>query len=121
MTQLSVETITVALFLLCFYHLPNLRERTESGVQRAINLIIAVAFGTLMTMVAISAHSTKLFDKISDYFLETSYKLGGGHNVVNVILVDMRGLDTIFEIVVLGIAALAIYGLIKLRNKKEAE
>ncbi|WP_058307311.1 Na+/H+ antiporter subunit A [Gracilibacillus massiliensis] len=121
LTQLVVETITVALFLLCFYHLPNLRERTESGSQKAGNLIISIAFGALMTVVAISAHSTKLFDKISDYFLETSYKLGGGDNVVNVILVDMRGIDTLFEIVVLGIAALAIYGLIKLRNKKEAE
>ncbi|MFD2657275.1 Na+/H+ antiporter subunit A [Gracilibacillus thailandensis] len=121
LTQLVVETITVALFLLCFYHLPNLRERTEKASQKFINIVISVAFGTLMTVVAISAHSTKLFDKISDYFLETSYKLGGGDNVVNVILVDMRGIDTLFEIVVLGIAAFAIYGLIKLRNKKEAE
>lgn len=121
LTQLVVETITVALFLLCFYHLPNLRERTENASQRLINIVISVAFGALMTVVAISAHSTKLFDKISDYFLETSYELGGGTNVVNVILVDMRGIDTLFEIVVLGIAAFAIYGLIKLRNKKEAE
>ncbi|MDX8045897.1 Na+/H+ antiporter subunit A [Gracilibacillus sp. S3-1-1] len=121
LTQLVVETITVALFLLCFYHLPNLRERTENVSQKLINIIISVAFGALMTTVAISAHSTKLFDKISDYFLETAYKIGGGHNVVNVILVDMRGIDTLFEIVVLGIAAFAIYGLIKLRNKKEAE
>jgi multicomponent Na+:H+ antiporter subunit A len=119
LTQLVVETITVALFLLCFYHLPNLRERTDSKLEKSTNIIISVAFGALMTIVAISAHSTKLFDSISEYFIETSYKLGGGKNIVNVILVDMRGLDTLFEIVVLGIAALAIYTMIKLRVKKK--
>ncbi|RCW65292.1 Na+/H+ antiporter subunit A [Saliterribacillus persicus] len=121
LTQLVVETITVALFLLCFYHLPNLRERTEGIKEKSGNLIISVAFGLLMTMVAISAHSSKAFEAISQYFIETSYKLGGGDNVVNVILVDMRGIDTLFEIVVLGIAALGIYSLVKLRSKKEAE
>ncbi|WP_066194249.1 MULTISPECIES: Na+/H+ antiporter subunit A [Gracilibacillus] len=121
LTQLVIETITVALFLLCFYHLPNLRQRTEKISEKTTNLIISIAFGGLMTLVAISAHSTKLFDKISDYFLEVSHDIGGGDNVVNVILVDMRGIDTLFEIVVLGIAAFAIYGLIKLRKKKEAE
>ncbi|UOQ47364.1 Na+/H+ antiporter subunit A [Gracilibacillus caseinilyticus] len=121
LTQLVVETITVALFLLCFYHLPKLRERNESKTKKLSNLIISVGFGAMMTIIAISAHSTKLFEKISDYFLETSHDIGGGDNVVNVILVDMRGIDTLFEIVVLGIAALAIYGLIKLRNKKGAK
>ncbi|MFC4404046.1 Na+/H+ antiporter subunit A [Gracilibacillus xinjiangensis] len=121
LTQLVVETITVGLFLLCFYHLPNLRERTDTVFEKTTNLIISVGFGLLMTVVAISAHSTKLFDTISGYFIETSHDIGGGDNVVNVILVDMRGLDTLFEIVVLGIAALAIVGMIKLRDKKGAK
>ncbi|KAB8127290.1 Na+/H+ antiporter subunit A [Gracilibacillus oryzae] len=121
LTQLVVETITVALFLLCFYHLPNLRVRTDSVFEKTTNIIISIGFGALMTVVAISAHSTKLFDTISSYFVENSYKLGGGDNVVNVTLVDIRGIDTLFEIVVLGIAALAIYGMIKLRHKKGAK
>ncbi|MUK87055.1 Na+/H+ antiporter subunit A [Ornithinibacillus sp. L9] len=121
LTQLVIETVSVALFLLCFYHLPKLQKRKESTRSKVQNGIISIGFGALMTMIAISAHSTDWFDPISDYFLETAYKLGGGHNVVNVILVDMRGLDTLFEIAVLGIAALAIFSLIKLRNNKEAE
>ena len=72
-------------------------------------------------MLGISAHSSKWFDTISDYFVETSLPIGGGHNIVNVILVDMRGIDTLFEITVLGIAGLAIYSLIKIKNKKEAK
>ncbi|WP_407269514.1 Na+/H+ antiporter subunit A [Radiobacillus sp. PE A8.2] len=117
LTQLVVETISVALFLLCFYHLPALRKRTEGIGYKTTNWMISISFGALMTLIAISAHSSKWFDSISTYFLEQSYKLGGGDNVVNVILVDMRGLDTLFEITVLGIASLAIFGLIRLRDK----
>ncbi|SDN00645.1 Na+/H+ antiporter subunit A [Sediminibacillus halophilus] len=118
LTQLVIETITVALLLLCFHHLPQLSRRTEGTGFRLTNAVIAVGFGTLMTLIGISAHSSKWFATISDYFLETSHDLGGGDNVVNVILVDMRGLDTLFEITVLGIAAFSIYSLIKLRSKE---
>ncbi len=121
LTQLVIETVSVALFLLCFYHLPKLRKSTDSAKTKAMNAIISIGFGTLITLVAISAHSSRWFESISDYFVENSYKLGGGDNIVNVILVDMRGLDTLFEIAVLGIAALAIVGLIKNKNNKGAE
>lgn len=119
LTQLIVETVTVALFLLCFYHLPQLEKHTTPVGTRVMNIVIAVLFGALMTLIGISAHSSRWFEPISDYFLQNSYKLGGGDNVVNVILVDFRGLDTLMEIVVLGIAALTIFTLIKLRNEKE--
>ncbi|WP_226656769.1 Na+/H+ antiporter subunit A [Pseudalkalibacillus hwajinpoensis] len=120
LTQLIVETVTVALFLLCFYHLPNFDKKKESKGTNTINWVISISVGVLVTMVGIASHSTKLFEPISDYFLKNSYKLGGGDNVVNVILVDFRGLDTMLEILVLGLAALGIYTMIKLRpGKKE--
>ncbi|WP_394217879.1 Na+/H+ antiporter subunit A [Halobacillus trueperi] len=121
LTQLIIETVTVALFLLVFYHLPKLRKKEEPVSTKVLNLVISIGFGALMTMVAISSHSSKFFESISKYFTDNSYKLGGGDNIVNVILVDFRGLDTLFEIVVLGIAAMAIYGLIRFRKNKEEE
>ncbi|WP_068674393.1 Na+/H+ antiporter subunit A [Oceanobacillus sp. Castelsardo] len=121
LTQLVVETVSIALFLLCFYHLPKLRKREESTGTKLINLFISIGFGLLIIMVGISAHSSNWFDSISSYFVENSYKLGGGDNIVNVILVDFRGLDTLFEIAVLGIAALAVFSLIRLKNKKGAK
>lgn len=121
LTQLVVETVSMALFLLAYYHLPELRKRHETITTSASNAILSLGIGTLITMVGIAAHSSDWFETISDYFVETAYSLGGGHNIVNVILVDMRGLDTLFEITVLGIAALAIYALIKVRKNKEAE
>src|SRR5699024_7152712 len=110
LTQLVIETVTVALFFLTFYHFSILKHRTESVRTKTTNLIISI--------VGISAVSSNWFDKISDYFIETALPIGGGNNIVNVILVDMRGIDTLFEIAVLGIAVLAIYGLIKLRKDK---
>lgn len=121
LTQLVIETVTVALFLLTFYHFPKLKKRKESVKTKTMNLFISVGFGLMMTLVGISAVSSNWFDKISDYFIETALPIGGGKNIVNVILVDMRGVDTLFEITVLGIAVIAIYGLIKLRKDKGAK
>jgi len=55
--------------------------------------------------------------EISDYYGENAYLLAKGKNVVNILLVDFRGIDTIFETVVLSIAALGVYSLIRLRLK----
>src|SRR5690625_3704656 len=121
LTQLVIETITTTLFLLCFYHFPKLKKRTESIKTKSVNLFISIGFGALLTIVGLSAYSSAAFPKISEYFVDTSLPIGGGKNIVNVILVDMRGIDTLFEITVLGIAGLTVFGLIKLRNDKEAD
>ena len=69
---------------------------------------------------ALSAHSQKLIPSIKTYYEETVYSLAGGGNIVNVILVDYRGFDTLFEITVLGIAGMGIFAMIKLRlSRKE--
>lgn len=120
LTQLVIETVSITLFLLCFYHFPKLRRRTESASVKTMNFIIAAGFGLLMTVVGIASFSSNAFDKISDYFIETSLPISGGRNIVNVILVDMRGIDTLFEITVLGIAGLTVYALIKLRHDRGA-
>lgn len=121
LTQLVIETVTVALFLLTFYHFPKLRKRTETKSTKAVNILISAGFGLMMTVIGISAVSTNGFDKISEFFIKESLPTGGGHNIVNVILVDMRGVDTLFEITVLGIAIFAIYGMIKFRKDKSTE
>ncbi|MCF6138003.1 Na+/H+ antiporter subunit A [Pseudalkalibacillus berkeleyi] len=121
LTQLIVETVTVALFLLCFYHLPKLDTKKQPVGSRIVNMAISISVGVLVTMVAIASHSSKKFETIAHYFIKESHHLGGGDNVVNVILVDMRGLDTLFEITVLGIAALGIYAMIRLRKEEETD
>ncbi len=121
LTQLVIETVSVSLFLLCFYYLPEFRKRKVRVKFQLPNLLVALLVGTTVTLLGISANSTKLFESISHYFIENSYEKAGGENMVNVILVDFRGFDTLFEITVLCIAALAIYGMIRLRLTKEEE
>jgi multicomponent Na+:H+ antiporter subunit A len=57
---------------------------------------------------------------VSEYFVDNSEKLAGGKNVVNVILVDFRGFDTLGEITVLAIATLGAYALVKMRRRARA-
>lgn len=116
LTQLVVETITTALFLLCFYHLPELGKNIGKIKFKLMNLIVSIGVGLIVTIMALSANGTRLFDPISTYF-ENSYELAGAKNIVNAILVDFRGIDTLLEISVVCIAGLGVFTLIKLRLK----
>ncbi|WP_332690792.1 Na+/H+ antiporter subunit A [Halalkalibacter lacteus] len=118
LTQLLVETVTVVLFMLAFYHLPELRKESFKPRFNFVNLIISIAVGGLVTAIAFSAAALgneANFESIAEYFIQNSKELAGGYNMVNVILVDFRGLDTLLEVLVLGIAALGVVALIKLR------
>lgn len=120
LTQLVIETITVALFLLAFYHLPKLKNHGETKGFRLGNFIIAAGVGIMMTLLALSAHSQKLIPSISKFYKDTVHSEAGGGNIVNVILVDYRGFDTLFEIAVLSIAGIGVYCMIRLQlSRKE--
>lgn len=114
LTQLVVETVTTALFLLCFYHLPQLRKEMVRVRFKAWNAIISIGVGVVVTFVALSANGNRLFQSISSYY-ENSYELAGAKNIVNSIIVDFRAIDTLLEISVLCMAGLGVYTLIKLR------
>ena len=115
LTQLIVETVSVALFLLCFYHLPELSKKVDRLRFKVTNFIISIGVGLVVIFIGLSVNSSKLFESISSYFEAASYEEAGGKNMVNVILVDFRGFDTLFEIAVLTIAAFGIFAMIKLR------
>ncbi len=115
LTQMIIETVSVALFLLCFYHLPKRSMEKPTRSFRFTNALIAGAVGLIVTLLAIGASDARPFASISDFFIAESYRLAGGSNMVNVILVDFRGFDTMLEITVLGIASLGIYAMIRQR------
>ncbi|MGE6629899.1 Na+/H+ antiporter subunit A [Bacillus sp. NPDC077027] len=121
LTQLIIETISVALFLLCFYHLPKLSRKQKTRRFRLTNFFISLGVGVVVTCLAFASTSQQSADTIATYFIKNSYKLAGGDNIVNVILVDFRGFDTLFEITVLAIAALGIYGLLKVQVREKGE
>ncbi|KKK36026.1 cation:proton antiporter [Mesobacillus campisalis] len=116
LTQLVVETVTTALFLLCFYHLPKYFKGNGRVPFKPLNLVISVGVGAVVALFALSADGNRLFEPIAGYY-ENSYELAGARNIVNAILVDFRGIDTMLEIFVLCIAALGVYLLIKFEMK----
>lgn len=120
LTQLVVETISTALFLLCFYFLPKVSKHVTTMKFRITNAIIAIGVGLTLTLIGLSAQSHHMFESISDYF-KNAYALAGANNIVNAILVDFRAFDTMLEIVVLFSAGVGIYTLIKLRHAGRKE
>ncbi|SFM92922.1 monovalent cation/H+ antiporter subunit A [Marinobacter pelagius] len=112
MTQLSVEVVTIVLLMLALFYMPSWTPLESTRGQRGRDALIALVAGVGMTLVTL-AMLTQPFSSISDFFLENSKTGGGGTNVVNVILVDFRGFDTLGEITVLAIAALGIYAMLK--------
>ncbi|SDW21524.1 monovalent cation/H+ antiporter subunit A [Roseicitreum antarcticum] len=112
LTQLSVEVVTVILLLLALNYLPKGTPVESTSFRRTRDGVISVVAGLGVTAL-IYAIMTRDFETISWFHLENSYSGGGGTNVVNVILVDFRGFDTFGEIIVLGIAALAIFAMVE--------
>lgn len=120
LTQLLIETVTVVLLLLAFRHLPEVTKELGSRVRKSMHITISVAVGLLIFLISVSAFALRNesnFTPISEFFIENSYPLAGGSNMVNVILVDFRGLDTILEVLVLAIVGLAILMMVKHRFK----
>lgn len=113
-TQILVETLTVVIFVLVVARLPQLKKRSSIPV-RLRDAGIALASGSVVTMLALMASTVQLRPTISEYFARHSLSDGFGRNVVNVILVDFRALDTLGEITVLSVAALGVFALLKLR------
>ncbi|UYN94655.1 MAG: monovalent cation/H+ antiporter subunit A [Enhydrobacter sp.] len=111
LTQLSVEVVTIVLLLLALRFLPG-----EGPVEPAARVpwagVLAVLGGGGIALLTY-AMLTRPFDTISGYHLANAVPLGGGTNVVNVILVDFRGFDTLGEIAVLAMAALAIHAALE--------
>lgn len=116
-TQLLVETLTVVLFMFVIFRLPAFK-RFSARATRVRDAVLACTFGGLMTLLVLKAVNIQFHHPISEYLSEISYLEAKGRNVVNVILVDFRALDTFGEVAVvmaaaLGIAALASAGLLK--------
>ncbi len=115
MTQFLFETLSVLIFLRILWGLPKLVERSSTA-SKVRDAILAGTVGLLMTMLVLVATSNQFSDPISSFYRAASYIEAHGRNVVNVILVDFRGLDTLGEITVLSVAALGVVALLRMRS-----
>jgi multicomponent Na+:H+ antiporter subunit A len=119
-TQFLIETLMVILFVLVFYFLPRFAV-LSSVPARLRDGLVALCAGGLMSVLILIATQVQFNPPISNYFEENSVPLAHGHNIVNVILVDFRALDTLGEITVLAVAGIGVYALLKLRLAKEKD
>ena len=117
-TQILVETLIIAMFVLVLQRLPRF-ARLSSGLTKIRDLAVALVFGSVMTVVALNAIRVDFSAPVSEFFLENSYSEAFGKNVVNVILVDFRALDTLGEVVVLTVAAFGISVLLGTKREKK--
>ena len=119
LTQLLVEVVTTVLLLLGLRWLPKRvpgvagRRGARTVARRGRDLAIALAVGAGLATLAYAVMTRPLPQTISSYFVENAYPRGGGANVVNVIIVDFRGFDTLVEITVLAVVGLAVYALLR--------
>jgi multicomponent K+:H+ antiporter subunit A len=112
LTQISVEVVTILLLLLALNLLPKAPPLLSSNPRRLRDGLLAIVGGLGVGGAAWAMLTRNPNDPISSFHLANSYSGGGGTNVVNVTLVDFRAFDTLGEIIVLGIAGLAIFALL---------
>ncbi|MDR5897995.1 monovalent cation/H+ antiporter subunit A [Halomonas vilamensis] len=110
-TQLSVEVASMILLILALFFLPQRPPRWVSPRRLMRDIILATAFGLIIAALNYAVLTRETLS-IANFFLEQSVPGGGGTNVVNVILVDFRGFDTLGEITVLTLAGLGTYKLL---------
>lgn len=136
MTQMLVELASLFLLLMLLPHLGDAAAgQAKSMLGRASATVVAIAAGSLFAVLTLLATNSPLrHDPIipgmqvpADYYLthakypmEAGARSGGGANVVNVILVDFRGFDTMGEIMVLAVAAMGVFSLMKLGRRRTA-
>ncbi|WP_454833016.1 monovalent cation/H+ antiporter subunit A [Pseudoxanthomonas wuyuanensis] len=112
LTQLLVEMVTLALMLLALNYLPSASPLEHSKLRKLRDAAIAIVAGTGVGALAFAV-MTRPVDTIAGELLTRSLPEAYGSNVVNVILVDFRGFDTMGEITVFGIAALVVHALLR--------
>ena len=120
LTQFLVETLTLVVFVLVLRKLPKDIAERHRPRERAVRGVIAVAVGALMAAAGAVAMSVRTATPVSVDHPEAAYTVGGGQNVVNVTLVDIRAWDTLGEISLLVVAATGVASLVFLRRRTGA-
>lgn len=117
-TQFSVEALAIVILLAIVGRVPFREWGYRTRPERLRDGVVAAGFGLMATLVLLSVLSLPFDGRLSDFFRQSSVQEAQGRNLVNVIIVDFRGLDTLGEITVLSLAAISAAAVIAgLRRK----
>ena len=113
LTQVLVETLTIVIFLLAMRSMPRSFAPASSWAPVPVRIAVSAAVGVVIPLLALAVHGARTAPSVSDDYFARSVDEAGGANVVNVILVDFRGFDTMGEITVLAVASLGVVNLVR--------
>ncbi len=120
LTQFAVESLIVVLVAIVLLVLPAPAPSTRSSRQRALDAALSIAFAALMFVALLDMGAAPQYTEVSAFYGAQSYLAAFGRNVVNVILVDFRGFDTLGETTVIAIAAVFAWSLLGPRTARES-
>jgi multicomponent Na+:H+ antiporter subunit A len=118
MTQFAVETLTVVIFVLVFFQLRGFAD-LSTRVIKTRDAIVAATAGTLVTTLVLFVGASGTTSRLADYFADAAPRLAHGLNIVNVILVDFRGFDTLGETTVLVTVAIGVRALLLIGRERQ--
>ena len=119
LTQIMVEALTVVIFVLVLHHLPRFVSRSPARVW-VPDAIVSVIFGATVTFLILMSSTLYPEPILSEFFVAKGYAEAHGRNIVNVILVDFRAMDTLGEATVLCAAGIGVHALLQARTRKGA-
>ena len=111
LTQVAIETLSTVLFVLVLRRLPDRFERTAGAARRTVRIVIATIVGAVVFAFTLAVGAQQPETDVADTMVADAYPEGDGRNVVNVILVDIRGFDTLGEMTVLTAVAIGTVAL----------
>jgi len=117
MTQFAVETLTVVIFVLVFSQLRGFADLSSRFV-RGRDALVAIAAGAVVTTLVLFIGASGTTSRLAAYFADAAPRLAHGYNIVNVILVDFRGFDTMGEITVLVTVAIGVRALLLIGRER---
>jgi multicomponent Na+:H+ antiporter subunit A len=121
LTQAAVETLSTVVFVLVLRRLPEGFERQSTPRRRTVRLLLATGVALTVFVLALVAAGVRLSPTVAEDIIARSVPDGHGNNVVNVILVDFRGFDTLAEITVLATASIGAVALARAGRRAAAE
>jgi len=119
LTQVLVESLSIVLFVLVLRRLPAEFSPAPAWAPRWARAAVALTFGVVVAGFALSVSRSPGGPSVGEEMVATSLSEGGGRNVVNVILVDIRGFDTLGEITVVAVAAVGVVNLVAAARREQ--
>ena len=113
LTQFSVEVLMVLILVALLLRIPERAASTRQPREKRLDILLSVGFALVIFVALAATVALPLDGRISDFYAATSYLEAHGRNVVNVVLVDFRAIDTLGEVIVVAFAAMSVWGLLR--------